>query len=47
MNILVTLDANYIPQLIIMMKSILKSNSNTNFNTYIVHKSLTDENFNN
>jgi len=45
MNILVTLDANYIPQLIIMMKSILKSNSNTNFNTYIVHKGLTDENF--
>jgi|GEM_PF-4061862 len=47
MNILVTLDANYIPQLIIMMKSILKSNSNTSFNTYIVHKGLQMKTLNN
>ncbi len=45
MNILVTLDENYIPQLIIMMKSILNSTPNTNFKIYIAHKSLTNDNF--
>lgn len=45
MNLMVTIDKNYITQLIIMLKSIEKSNSKTNFHVDIVHKSLTDEDF--
>lgn len=45
MNILVTLNSNYIKQLIVMINSILKSNSNDNINLYIAHKELTKEDF--
>ncbi|ARC85976.1 glycosyl transferase 8 family protein [Clostridium argentinense CDC 2741] len=45
MNILVTLNSNYIEQLIIMIYSILKSNPNVNFNVYIAHKELTEDDF--
>ncbi|WP_315122200.1 glycosyltransferase family 8 protein [uncultured Clostridium sp.] len=47
MNILATLDSNYIKQLIIMIHSILKSNPHVNLNVYIAHKELTEEDFNN
>ncbi|WP_040214530.1 glycosyltransferase family 8 protein [Clostridium polynesiense] len=43
MNILVTLNSNYIKQLIIMMNSLLKSNPTDNFKFYIAHSSLTKE----
>lgn len=45
MNLMVTIDINYITQLIAMLKSIEKSNSETNFYVYVVHKSLTSEDF--
>ncbi|MGI6685248.1 MAG: glycosyltransferase family 8 protein [Bacillota bacterium] len=45
MNILVTLNANYIPQLIIMLRSVLLSNPGKNINVYIAHSSLTEEDF--
>ncbi|WP_291564810.1 MULTISPECIES: glycosyltransferase family 8 protein [unclassified Clostridium] len=45
MNILVTLNSNYIKQLIIMIYSILKSNPDVNFNVYIAHKELTEDDF--
>ena len=45
MNILVTLNRNYVTQLIIMLRSLLKSNKGTLFNLYIIHSSLTAEDF--
>lgn len=45
MNILVTLNSNYIKQLIIMIYSILKSNPDVNLNVYIAHKELTEDDF--
>lgn len=45
MNILVTLDSNYIKHLIVMLTSLINSNSNENFNIYIVHSSITNEEF--
>lgn len=45
MNILVTLNSNYIKQLIIMIYSILKSNLDVNLNVYIAHKELTEDDF--
>ncbi|WP_426350585.1 glycosyltransferase family 8 protein [Alloiococcus sp. CFN-8] len=45
MNILVTLNRNYVTQLIIMLRSLLKSNKGTLFNLYIIHSSLTTEDF--
>lgn len=45
MNILVTLNRNYVSQLIIMIRSLLKSNKGVTFNIYIAHSSLTAEDF--
>jgi len=45
MNILVTLNSNYIKQLIIMIYSILKSDPHVNLNVYIAHKELTGDDF--
>lgn len=45
MDILVTLNANYIPQLIIMLRSIIASNPMIYVNVYIAHSSLTEQNF--
>ena len=45
MNILVTLNSNYIDQLIVMGYSILKSNKDENIDLYIAHKGLTEEDF--
>ncbi|MCD7723152.1 MAG: glycosyltransferase family 8 protein [Clostridiales bacterium] len=40
MNILVTLDSNYIPQLIAMLNSVQKNNAGTAFDVYIAHSTL-------
>jgi len=41
-NILVTLDENYIPQLNIMLYSLLYSNPDCNFKVYLLHSSIPD-----
>lgn len=46
MNILVTLNRNYVTQLITMLRSLVKSNKRVTFNVYIVHSSLVPEDFN-
>lgn len=46
MNILVTLNSNYIVPLCVMLKSLMVSNPNGNFDLYVAHSSLTDEDFN-
>ncbi|MDU1350005.1 glycosyltransferase family 8 protein [uncultured Clostridium sp.] len=46
MNILVTLNSNYIRQLVIMLYSILESNKDAKLNVYIAHKKLTKDDFN-
>ncbi|WP_312813635.1 glycosyltransferase family 8 protein [Sedimentibacter sp.] len=43
MNILLTLNSNYIEQLIVMLTSLVKSNANENFEVYIAHSSLDEE----
>lgn len=43
MNLLVTLDANYIPVLRVMLYSLLKNNPGERFFLYIAHSSLTGE----
>lgn len=42
MNLLFTLNKKYIPQLIILLKSIIKSNPDTKFNVYIISKDLNE-----
>ena len=43
LNILVTLDRNYIPYLNVMLFSLLQSNPDCNFDVYLLHSSLSDE----
>ncbi|NYB75313.1 glycosyltransferase family 8 protein [Sedimentibacter hydroxybenzoicus DSM 7310] len=43
MNILVTLNSNYIEQLIVMLTSLIKSDDNEKFEVYIVHSSLDED----
>ncbi len=43
MNILVTINSQYINQLNILLNSIQKSNKNENFNVYVLNKDLTKE----
>ena len=45
MNILVTLDGNYVPHLIVMLKSLMFSNPDAHFDIYVAHSSLTDSHF--
>ena len=42
MNILVTLDSNYIKPLKVMLKSLFLNNSGERFSVYLMHSSLTD-----
>ncbi|HCX61044.1 MAG TPA: glycosyltransferase family 8 protein [Clostridiales bacterium] len=43
MNILVTLNSNYIEQLIVMLTSLVKSDVDEKFDVYVVHSSLDEE----
>lgn len=43
MNILVTLDANYIRPLSVMLHSLVRADKCPKFDLYIAHSSLTDE----
>ena len=45
MNLLVTLDHNYIPVLRVMLFSLLRANPGEDFALYIVHSTLTDADF--
>ncbi len=45
MNILVTLDSNYVYPLCVMFNSIAKTNPNGNFDIYVAYSSLTDGDF--
>ncbi len=45
MNILVTLDSNYIEQLIVMLTSLTVSNPKENFHVYIAHSTLNEDDF--
>ena len=45
MNILVTLDKNYLKHLVVMLYSLLKSNSNVKIAVYVMNSSLTSEDF--
>lgn len=42
-NILVTLDKNYIPQLNVMLSSLIYSNPQCRFTVYLLHSSIEDE----
>ena len=42
-NILVTLDKNYIPYLNVMLKSLLESNADCSFDVYLLHSSIPDK----
>ena len=44
MNILVTLDVNYIRPLSVMLHSLVRADDCPKFDLYIAHSSLTDEN---
>ena len=45
MNILVTLDSNYVFPLTVLLKSIMITNSEGEFDIYVAHSSLTEEDF--
>lgn len=45
MNILVTLDSNYIYPLCVMLRSLSETNSDSRIDFYVVHSSLTKEDF--
>lgn len=45
MNILVTLDSNYIYPLCVMLKSLSATNSDSYIDLYVIHSSLKDEDF--
>lgn len=45
MNILVTLDSNYVGPLTVLLKSIMITNPNNSFDIYVAHSSLTEEDF--
>ncbi|MBB6215868.1 lipopolysaccharide biosynthesis glycosyltransferase [Anaerosolibacter carboniphilus] len=46
MNILVTLNSNYIKPLRVMLNSLLVNNPEESFDIYIMHSSLTDKDLN-
>ncbi len=46
MNILVTLDPNYIEQLTVMLTSLIRSNVNEQFDVFVAHSSLEEDDFN-
>lgn len=43
MNILVTLNSNYLEVLVVMLKSLAVSNRHTNFDVYVMNNTLTEE----
>lgn len=45
MNILVTLDSNYVGPLTVLLKSLMITNPENSFDLYVAHSSLTDEDF--
>ncbi|HBV87150.1 MAG TPA: glycosyltransferase family 8 protein [Desulfosporosinus sp.] len=45
MNVLVTLNSNYLSQLVVMLTSLIKSNPRIHFFVYIAHTSLTRQDF--
>lgn len=45
MNILVTIDSNYVMPLRVMLYSLMKSNPDRNFDIFVAHSSLTDSDF--
>ena len=45
MNILVTLDSNYVGPLTVFLKSLMITNPNNEFDIYVAHSSLTEEDF--
>lgn len=45
MNILVTLNSNYVPPLTVLMRSIMRTNPGTVFDLYVAHSSLGEEDF--
>lgn len=45
MNILVTLDSNYVGPLTVMLKSLMITNPENEFDLYVAHSSLTEEDF--
>ena len=45
MNILVTLDSNYVGPLTVFLKSLMITNPKNEFDLYVAHSSLTEEDF--
>ena len=45
MNLLVTLDSNYVGPLTVLLKSVMITNPETDFDIYVAHSSLTKEDF--
>lgn len=45
MNILVTVDKNYLPQLCVMLYSLLKSDPQTSLDVYVMNRALTEADF--
>lgn len=45
MNVLVTLNSNYLKQLAVMLTSLIQSNPGIHFIVYIVHTSMTRQDF--
>lgn len=45
MNILVTLDSNYVSPLTVMLKSVVSSNRGKDIDLYVIHSSLTEYDF--
>ncbi|HVJ50092.1 glycosyltransferase family 8 protein [Desulfitobacterium sp.] len=45
MNVLVTLNSNYVKQLVIMLTSLIHSNPGVHFSVYIAHTSMTEQDF--
>ena len=45
MNILVTIDSNYVMPLRVMLFSLMKSNPDRKFDIFVAHSSLTDSDF--
>ena len=44
-NILVTLNSNYVRQLVVLLISLLRSNPGTSFIVYVAHSSMTEQDF--
>ncbi len=45
MNVLVTLNSNYLNQLVVMLTSLTQSNPGIHFTVYIAHTSMTEGDF--